>query len=103
MEDDSRIRSILSSRKEEERKRQESAMRKVRELQEKVLPMVKPNREEEEGVWIGWQSRIEQKLLRLEGQVDNMRREMELELEKRVVELENKWEGRLRELAQEGQ
>lgn len=103
MEDDSRIRSILSSRKEEERKRQESAMRKVRELQEKVLPMVKPNREEEEGVWIGWQSRIEQKLLRLEGQVDNMRREMELELEKRVVELENKWEARLRELAQEGQ
>ena len=57
-EEDSRIRSILSSRKEEERRRQESALRKVRELQEKVLPMVKGNREEEDGVWIGWQSRI---------------------------------------------
>ena len=71
-------------------------MKKVRELQEKVLPMVRGgSREEEEGVWIGWQSRMEQKLLRVEGQVENMKREMELELERRVVEIENKWLGRL--------
>jgi hypothetical protein len=58
-EDDSRVRSILSVRKEEERRRQESAIRKVKELQEKVLPMVRGgNRDEDEGVWIGWQSRI---------------------------------------------
>jgi hypothetical protein len=49
-------------------------MRKVRELQEKVLPLVKGNRDEEEGMWIGWQSRIEQKLLRLEGQAENMKK-----------------------------
>jgi hypothetical protein len=40
-------------------------MRKVRELQEKVLPMVRGSRVEEEGIWIGWQSRIEQRLLRM--------------------------------------
>ena len=74
------MRSILSSRKEEERRRQESAIKKVKELQDKVLPMVRGNREEDDGVYIGWQSRIEQKLLRMEGQVENMRREMELEL-----------------------
>ena len=49
--------------------------------------MVRGGREEGNEVWIGWQSRVEQKLLRLEGQVENMKREMELELEKRVVEL----------------
>jgi hypothetical protein len=48
-------------------------MRKVRELQEKVLPLVKGNRDEE-GMWIGWQSRIEQKLMRLEGQAENMKK-----------------------------
>lgn len=51
-------------------------MKKVRELQEKVLPLVKGGREEDEGLWIGWQSRIEQKLLRLEGQAENMKKEM---------------------------
>lgn len=44
-EDDSRVRSILTARKEEERRRQESVLRKVKELQEKVLPMVRGNRE----------------------------------------------------------
>jgi|LakMenEpi03Aug12_release.lakeMendotaPanAssembly.Ray.scaffolds.fasta_scaffold2860081_1 hypothetical protein len=33
-------------------------MRKVRELQDKVLPLVKGGRDEEEGVVIGWQSKI---------------------------------------------
>ncbi len=38
-------------------------------------------------MWIGWQSRVEQKLLRLEGQVENTKREMELELERRLMEV----------------
>ena len=103
-EEDSRVRAILSSRREEERRRQESALKKVRELQDRVLPMVRGGgREDGEEVWVGWQSRVEQKLLRLEGQVDNMRREMELELERRVVELENRWEGRFAEYMRNGE
>ena len=41
------------------------ALKKVRELQEKVLPMVKGGREEEDGQLIGWQARTEQKVTRL--------------------------------------
>lgn len=77
-EEDSRVSSILRERREEERRRQESAMKKVRELQERVLPMVHGDRNGEEGVLVGWQARIEQRALRLEGQVENMRAEMQL-------------------------
>jgi hypothetical protein len=68
-------------------------LKKVRELQERVLPLVQREREEE-GVVGGWQGRIEQRMLRLEGQAENMRKEMQLVLERRIVELENKWEER---------
>ncbi len=72
-EEDSRVSSILRERREEERRRQESALKKVRELQDRVLPMVRGDRNGEEGVLMGWQARIEQRALRLEGQVENMR------------------------------
>jgi hypothetical protein len=74
----------------------------VRELQERVLPMVRSDREEE-GAWVGFQARVEQRVLRLEGQVENMRKEMQLVLERRVVELENKWDERFSQHLQQTQ
>lgn len=82
---------------DDEARRRDEIGRRVRELQSKVLPMVE--REEEEDVRdIAWQSRVEQKMVHLEGAMDGLRKEMEIEMEKRLLEVEQLWEERFAQL-----
>lgn len=45
------------------------------------------NRDHEEDSNPGWQARIEQKLMRLESEIDGMGKSMALEMERRVLEI----------------
>lgn len=59
------VRDLISQRREVNNHRKEEMMRKVKELQDQVLPMIENDREETPMNEFGWQNRMEQKILKL--------------------------------------
>ena len=65
-------------------------MKRVRELQDKVMPLVDGNDDDEPDA--GFQSRIELKILRIESQLQMHRKEWQVEMERKLTELDNHWQ-----------
>ena len=45
-----------------------------------------------------WHNKIEQRILKLETNLDSIQKEMQIQIEKRVLEVEAKWEQRFQQL-----
>lgn len=62
----------------EDDKKKDEIMSRVKRLQDIVLPMVEREYNEEEANSFGWQSSIERKLIKIESNLDNIRKEWEI-------------------------
>jgi hypothetical protein len=60
----------------------------VRRLQEIVLPLVEREDAEEEASEVGWQSKTERRMLKIESSLDAARKEWQLGVEKQLMRLE---------------
>ena len=80
-------------------KKRDDMMRRVKEIQEKVMPILKSDhRKTNEDDDISWQNRMEERMSRLETHLDELEKTMQIQLEKRVMEVEAKWERRFKEI-----
>ena len=70
----------FESQESNDQKKQD-IMNRVKKLQNLVLPLVeKDGEEDEEKTDMGWQSKIERKLIKMEGQLDNVKKEWSINL-----------------------
>ena len=63
-------------------------MSRVKRLQDIVLPLIERDKDEQMNE-IGWQSNIERKLIKIESNFDKIRKEWQIEMEKKLIELQN--------------
>ncbi len=80
------VQASQTQREDKERKKEEM-LRRVREIQEKVMPLIEDRNEngyknEED---IGWRTKMEQKVTKLETAVDALQKALEIKLEKQVL------------------
>ncbi len=73
-------------------KKKEEIMSRVKRLQDMVLPMVQRDYNDEQMSEIGWQSNIERKLIKIESNLDNIRKKWQIEMQKKLIELQNEWQ-----------
>ena len=59
---------------QESRRKKEDIIKRVKNLQNMVLPLVERGEEEEDKTDIGWQSKIDRKILKIESGMDNIRK-----------------------------
>ena len=59
---------------QESRRKKEDIIKRVKNLQNMVLPLVERGEEEEDKTDVGWQSKIERKILKIESGMDNIRK-----------------------------
>lgn len=62
--------------------------RRVEEIQKKVNPILKNQRNEAADENFGWTNRMEQRILKLETNIDSIEKEMQIKIEKRLLEVE---------------
>lgn len=66
--------------------RKDEMMRRVKEIQNRVMPILKADshrRAEDED--FTWHNKIEQRILKLETNLDSIQKEMQIQIEKRVL------------------
>lgn len=74
------------SKLEQQKRRKEDMMRRVEEIQKKVSPILKNQRNEADENY-GWTNRMEQRILKLETNIDSIEKEMQIKIERRLLEV----------------
>ena len=59
---------------QESRRKKEDIIKRVKNLQNMVLPLVEREEEEEDKTDVGWQSKVERKMLKIESGMDSIRK-----------------------------
>ena len=59
---------------QESRRKKEDIIKRVKNLQNMVLPLVERGEEEEDKTDVGWQSKVERKMLKIESGMDSIRK-----------------------------
>ena len=64
--------------KAESDRKKDDIIRRVKQLQNMVLPLVEKDERDEDRAEVGWQSKIERKMMRIESSLDNVRKEWQI-------------------------
>lgn len=69
-------------------------MKKVKDIQSKIMPILNGDRRTAEEEEIGWNNRMEQRIMRLETSLDSLNKDTEIKIQKKIMDVENYWEAK---------
>lgn len=87
-----------ASQREEKERKKEEMLKRVRQIQERVMPLIENDYNHKPDEDFSWRTKIEQKVAKLETTVDAIEKTLEIKLERQVLELEKKMQQKYLEL-----